>query len=262
MKRTFSLMLALCLNLTLLLAACVAPSHTVKSAFAADVYTWAKWRLQVSFPADARIEAIWLVDIGHTVAGLKVVDIAYSEPVSCVINGVVVITPGKALFSGSSLPGWLTCQIPDYAATVSRLTGGAYTLPPTCSPKYGWAAADLLPAVSTSELPLIHLPNMHLSVYNPTPAPATLELRLGTTTVTSAPFAMPTPLRSWAGSDSDYTPVRFLTGGLTFGPTYSWPAYTMSTGPTTVMLGRNPVTGAFYSGELYWVEIDPGCQTN
>lgn len=261
MKRA-SLLIALSLQIIVWLAACVAPTHTVKSAFAAAEYTWSKWRLQVSFPAAAHIEAIWLVDIGHTVGDHKIIDIAYSEPVTCTTSGAVVIEPGKALFSGSTVPGWITCPIPDYAATVSRLTGGVFAVPATCTPKYAWTAADLRPTVSSSELPLVHLPNMHLSVYNPPAAPATLELRLGTTTMSSSPFAMPAPLRSWAGADSDYAPIRFMREGIPFGPTYSWSPYIMSTGPTTVFLGHNPVTGAFYSGELYWVEIDPGCQTN
>ena len=225
----------------------------------------AKWMMHVQFPATT-ISATVLITARVGMAQYeRTIDISPS----CAPQAGAVINMNQAIMGPT---GYLQCQMPDLAAQVADMTGGALILPPMANcPADGHAWGQGIVAlgafVNAGMNPLFSHPDVQYEMpFVGTGAPALTVLRfsLGNYHVNSTPFR---PRAPWNGVRTDLVCNgvncgwrHWANGTVRSTGSSAAPMVTMTTSSVPVYIGFDPTNQkTLAGGKLYELEVDPGC---
>lgn len=201
---------------------------------------------------------------------------------------------GYASFNGSS--SQIVCDLSSLRDKIAELYPNAPLLPEVMECSAGlaplWVSADLRHGLVSGLNPVVVAPGLGIGLSFPSNGSAVrTAMVLGGNNYSSNPWKPSTPstrvLMGMNGPamiaiDDEFHWLDYLNpkwkqnfaslGGPNMRHWYESPiaaspanppsSYTLQTGPTTLVIGHNPDNGQYFSGDLRYVRVDPGCPIN
>ncbi len=182
-------------------------------------------------------------------------------PLVCEVNNVEFSEGGPAVFSGD---GYIACEMVNIVKIATDMSGGEFDFPE----KMGGSGTNITAELSLdgygNDNPVFYHPDIQFHAVNV--GEAYLDLEVGGLTASSSEF-MPTSQQSLYGAlgQSNDTKVHYpefavngksldATPNVLYGHSLVSNVY-----ENMIYIGYSPVTDTYFEGEIFSIDVDPGC---
>ena len=222
---------------------------------------WMRWEIE----ADLTIgepDVNLIVETGYyDEQGTWRVDKQQTIPLACEVNNVEFEEGGPAIFAGD---GYIACEMIDVVQVATKMAGGEVDFPEEMGGSGTVVTAEVTLEGYGSDNPVFYHPDILFHAANV--GEAYLGLEVGGLAAKSS-FFMPEPQQKLHGAlgqsgDPKVHFPEFMVDGqsLSSDPAILYgPALVSNVYEGVIYFGYSPVTDTYFTGEIYSIDVDPGC---